>query len=79
MYCVGKILGIIKIVFGWNALMILLKVMKSILTNEQISYNLLSIPVECAKSLVQKGNMWQLWYFIMVQLSRQKSEIFIMN
>ena len=62
MYCVSKILGIIKIVFGWNALMILLKVMKSILTNEQISYNLLSIPVECAKSLVQKGNMWQLWY-----------------
>lgn len=55
MYCVGKILGIIKIVFGWNALMILLKVMKSILTNEQISYNLLSIPVECAKSLVQKA------------------------
>lgn len=62
MYCVSKILGIIKIVFCWNALMILLKVMKSILTNEQISYNLLSILVECAKSLVQKGNMWQLWY-----------------
>lgn len=62
MYCVNKILGIIKIIFCWNVLVILLKVMKSILTNEQISYSLLSIPVECAKALVQKGNMWQLWY-----------------
>lgn len=45
MYCVGKILGIIKIVFGWNALMILLKVMKSILTNEQILHGLLHIHI----------------------------------
>ena len=60
MYCVGKILGIIKIVFGWNALMILLKVMKSILTNEQISYNLLSIPVECGSC-----GTWGHYFFCM--------------
>lgn len=62
MYCVNKILGIIKIFFCWNALIILLKWIKSILAKEQIVYNLFSIPIECIKSFVQRGNMWQLWY-----------------
>lgn len=61
-YSFHRTIVVFRIVFCWNAISVVFKLIKQLLIGEEITVGWLTIPLECVKSLVQKGNMWQFWY-----------------
>ena len=61
-YAAQKCIGIIRVVFLWNAIIFLLKFVKQLVWGEDFTINLWSFAEDFAKSFVQKGTLWQFWY-----------------
>lgn len=61
-YSLQKIVRLTKVVISWNLIYALLKLMLTIL-KKKIELNFIyEIPIQCIKSLVQKGFLWQFWF-----------------
>ena len=60
---IRKIFNILRIVVLWNLIIILLQCAAKVLLQTDYEFTVLTIPEEIVKSLVQKGTMWQFWYF----------------
>lgn len=61
-YSKHKCFGIIKVVIGWNYIIAILRVLKSILLQGKITDEIIRFPVECVKCVFQKGTLWHFWY-----------------
>lgn len=62
-YSLRKICTVLRVVILWNILIVLARLLASALLGVEYSFTALTIPEEIMKSLVQKGMMWQFWYF----------------
>lgn len=61
-YSRHRMFGIIRAVFFWNAIMVAARLLKQLFVDHEITIRLSALLIECARSLVQKGTMWQFWY-----------------
>lgn len=62
-YIVRKILNILRVVIIWNVLIILSQYMLMVLYRQNISFSIMNVIRTIIKSLLQKGVLWQFWYF----------------
>ncbi|MCD8004428.1 MAG: acyltransferase family protein, partial [Oscillospiraceae bacterium] len=62
-YVFRKIGKILRIVIIWNILIIGAQLIAKFLLRTEYEFEILTIPKEIVKSLLQKGTLWQFWYF----------------
>ncbi len=61
-YSKNKCFGIIRVVISWNFIIVILRILKAILLQENIIDEIFRFPVECVKCVLQKGTLWHFWY-----------------
>lgn len=61
-YVIHKCIGIIRVVFLWNIIFLVLGFIKQLIIDKEATINLLTFAEEFFKSFVQKGKFGQFWY-----------------
>lgn len=61
-YSKHKCIGVIRVIIGWNFIIAIFRVLKAILLQKNIIDEILRLPVECVKCVLQKGTLWHFWY-----------------
>ncbi len=61
-YSLRKIIGVLRLVLLWNVIVVVIKGAVNFNLYGRSGINLLTLPTQCIKSLIQKGNLWQFWY-----------------
>lgn len=62
-YVIRKVLNILRVVVIWNALVILSQYMLAVLHRQNINVSVIKVIKTIIKSLLQRGVLWQFWYF----------------
>ena len=62
-YVMHKIIAILRVVIIWNIIALVYELVKNIAIYNNSGFEILMIPKEIVKSLLQRGMFWQFWYF----------------
>lgn len=62
-YSLNKLISLTRIILIWNLIVFVLKLVKQLLIDHEVTMNLLSFPEECVNSVLRNGLLFHFWYF----------------